>query len=146
MRAQGGLTLLEAVAVLALLAVLVVAAVPNLFPSGAAVRSTAEQLVADLSLARQLAMSRGEAHVVQFGPSGSAYTQYTVRRGTGSDEPGFPRELPAGVTAQGPESVTLLPSGAAQLSDPWVQWNMTSASESAVVRLWRQTGYARVLR
>ncbi|MCL6499862.1 MAG: hypothetical protein K6U07_07545, partial [Firmicutes bacterium] len=63
---QGGLTFVETVAVLLLFSLLLVAAVPNLFPASVAVDVAARELVADMGLARQLAVSRGEAHLVEF--------------------------------------------------------------------------------
>jgi len=142
---QGGLTFVETVAVLLLFSLLLVAAVPNLFPASVAADVAARELVADMGLARQLAVSRGEAHLVEFSPPGGPFTRYTVRRAPGPDEPGFPKDLPGGVTASGPASVTFLSSGAAQLPTAWVEWRLDSRTENARVRLWAQTGYARAL-
>lgn len=144
-KGQGGLTFAETVAVLLLISLLLVAAVPNLFPAVVAVEAAARELAADMGLARQLAVSRGEAYVVEFGPPGGSFTRYTVRRGSGPDEPGFPKELPGGVTASGPASVTFLSSGGVQLAAAWVEWRVDSGSETVRIRLWAQTGYARVL-
>lgn len=143
---QGGLTALEAAVALVLLLVLLGAALPQLFPTAVAVRTAARELVADLALARQLAVSRAEAHVLEFGPPGGPFTRYTVRRASGPDEPGFPKDLPAGLSVAGPGSVTFLPSGAAELPGTWADWQLQSADESVTVRVWAQTGYARALR
>ncbi len=144
-REQGGLTFVETVAVLLFLSLLLVAAVPNLFPASVAVEVAARELVADMGLARQLAISRGEPYVVEFSPPGGPFTRYAVRRASGPDEPGFPKELPGGVTASGLGSVTFLSSGAAQVAAAWAEWLLDSGTESARVRLWAQTGYARAL-
>lgn len=143
---QDGLTLLEAVAVLILLAVLAAVAVPNLVPTGAAVQAAGRELAADMGMARQLAVSRGLAYVVEFQPPGGPFTRYTVRAVAGADESGFPKDLPAGVTASGPSMVRFLPSGQADLSTPWAEWRLEAGSESATVRLWAVTGYARASR
>jgi prepilin-type N-terminal cleavage/methylation domain-containing protein len=143
---QDGLTLLEAVAVLALLAVLAVLAVPNLFPAGVAVQSAARELAADMGLARQLAVSRSVPYVVEFQPGGGPFTRYTVRPLSGTDEPGFPKALPEGVSASGPVVVRFLPSGRADLPSSWAEWQLVAGSESATVRVWAVTGYARASR
>lgn len=143
---QDGLTVLEAVAVLVLLAVLLAAAAPQMFPGIAAVHGAARELAADMALARQLAVSRGTPYVVEFRPSGGPYTSYTVRADGGPDEPGFPKEFPTGVSAQGSGAVRFLPSGATDLPSPWVDWELRAGPESLRVRVWAQTGYARVLR
>lgn len=143
---QGGLSLLEALVALVLLGVLLAAALPQLFPAPVAVQAAARELAADLNLARQMAISRGEPYVVEFGPPAGAFSRYTVRSGSGQDEPGFPKQLPAGVTAWGPQSVAFLPSGQAQLPAQQVDWRLASGSDSATVRVWSQTGYATVWR
>lgn len=142
---QGGLTLVETVAALLLFSVLLLAAVPQLFPATVAVDAAARELAADMSLARQVAISRGEAHVLEFSPPGGPFTRYTIRRASGPDEPGFPKELPGSVTGSGPASVTFLPSGAAQLATAWTEWQLNSGTEGVRVRVWARTGYARVL-
>lgn len=143
---RDGLTLLETLAVLVLLAVLVAAAVPRVFPGGMAVQTTARELAGDLALARQLAVSTGQPHTVEFRPPGGPYTAYTLRKDGGPDEPGFPKNLPRGVVAQGPGSVTFMPSGATDLDVPWADWQVSTGSDSATVRLWALTGYARPTR
>jgi len=84
--------------------------------------------------------------MLEFGPPSGPFTRYTVRRASGPDEPGFPKDLPAGLSVSGPGSVTFLPSGSAQVLGMWADWLLQSADESVTVRVWAQTGYARALR
>lgn len=147
MRASAGMTVLEAVAALALLALLLAVAVPKFLPAPELeVRVAARELAADMGLARQLAVSRGEPYVVEFRPPGGPYTSYTVRRGGGPDEPDFPKALPAGVVASAPSQVPFKPSGAVGIVGPVsVDVILTSGSASARVRVTVATGYVRVV-
>lgn len=139
------MTILEAVVTLALVALLLAVALPNLLPSPELeARVAARELVADLNLARQLAVSHGEMYLVVFQPPGGPYTAYTVYKSGGADEPGFPKELPRGVQVTGPESIVFLPSGAAKLDEPQASWSFTGGSSTATVRVLAATGFARV--
>lgn len=145
MRASGGVTVLEAVATLALLALLLAVALPNLLPSPELeARVAAREVVADASLARQLALSRGTTYLVEFRPPGGPYTSYAVRADGGPDEPGFPKDLPAGVQVTGPEAIPFLPSGAAKLDAPQVELTFAGGGAAATVRVVAATGYVRV--
>ncbi len=144
-RADAGLTLVEAAAVLALLALLLMVAVPNLLPAAELeARVAARQVAADASLARQLAVSRGEAYVLEFRPSGGPYTSYAVRR-EGPDEPDFPREFPPGVHVTGPERIRFLPSGEADLAGTEASTNFTGGGVTVTMQVFRRTGSVRLV-
>lgn len=146
MRASAGLSFVEAVAALALLSVLLLVALPNLLPGPELdTKVAARELAADMGLARQLATSRKATFVVEFQPPGGPYTGYTLRQDGATDEPGFPKKLPPGVTAAGPEAVPFLPSGAAKLDAPSVDVVLSSGPVTAAVRVTAATGYARVV-
>jgi type II secretory pathway pseudopilin PulG len=145
MRASGGVTVLEAVATLALLAFLLAVALPNLLPSPELeARVTAREVAADASLARQLAVSRGTTYLLEFRPPGGPYRSYTVRADGGTEEPGFPKDLPANVQVTGPEVIPFLPSGAAALDSPQVEVTFTGGAAVATLRVLQATGYVRV--
>ncbi len=150
MRASAGMTVLEAVAALALLALLLAVAVPNLLPAPELeVGVAARELAADMGLARQLAVSMGTSrdttYVVEFRPPGGPYTSYTVRRDGEPDEPDFPKALPAGVVASGPPQIAFKRSGAVDDPGPVVEVILSSGSAAARVQVTTATGYVRVV-
>lgn len=149
-RASAGVSLAEVTASLALIALLLAVAVPNLLPAPELeVRVAARELVADMGLARQLAVSKGTTYVVEFrppaGPCGP-YTLYAVRRQGGPDEPDFPKALPAGVAASAPAQVPFKPSGAVGIVGPVsVDIILCSGPATSRVRVTLATGYARAV-
>lgn len=99
---------------MALLGILMVAAVPQLFvPDEVDVEVAARQVAADLGLARRLAIARRETFLVTFTPGGGPYATYTVAAIGDPPEPGFPKTLPPQVAVTGTGVVTFLASGAA---------------------------------
>ncbi len=76
-----GVTAVELVVVLAAIAILGFAAYPWLsnFREVMLVKGAAEQTATAVRLARQLAITRGSNHCVEFGPGGPPRTQYRVR-------------------------------------------------------------------
>ena len=100
--------------VVGLLAILLVAAVPQLFvPGEVDVEVTARQVAADMGLARRLAIARRVDYIITFSPPGGPYTSYTLAPDGGPAEPDFPKDLPPQVTVTGTGQVTFRPSGAA---------------------------------
>ncbi len=146
MRASAGVTVLEAVAALALLVLLLAVAVPHLLPAPELEAGVAAREVAtDMGLARQLAVSKRAAYVVEFRPPGGPYTSYTVRRDGGADEPDFPKPLPAGVVVNGPRVVRFVSSGAAEVGAPTADLTFVGGGATVWVRVTAATGYVRVL-
>jgi len=97
--------------VVALLGILLVAAVPQLFvPAELDVELVARQVAADMGLARRYAIARRANFVMTFNPAGGPYTSYTLTTG-GVAEPDFPKDLPPAVTVTGTGSITFQPSG-----------------------------------
>jgi type II secretory pathway pseudopilin PulG len=143
---QRGLTLVEAVAALALLALLLAVAVPNLLPAAELeARVAGRQVAADAFLARQLAVSTGESYVLEFRPSGGPYTSYAVRREAGPDEPDFPKELPPGVHVTGPERLRFLSSGEADLADAETSVTFAGGGVTVSMQVFRRTGSVRLV-
>jgi Tfp pilus assembly protein FimT len=72
---------MELVVVLAAVAVLVFAAYPYLFNVREVmlVKDSAEQAAAAIRLARQLAITKGANHCIEFGPGTPPRTQYRIR-------------------------------------------------------------------
>ena len=142
MRARGGMSVLEALAVLALLALLLAVALPRLLPPPELeARAVAREFASDAHLARQLAISKGVPFVVEFWVSGGRYSGYTVRAQGGPAEPDFPKPIPPGVLASGPQRVIFSPSGAADVD---AEITFRGGGAVARVRIFRATGYARV--
>lgn len=138
----GGFSFLELLAVLGLLAVLLVVAVPRLFvPAEVGVETTARQVAADLALARRLAIARRMPYVVTFAPSGGPYTAYTVGPQGGEPEPDFPKSLPTAIAVTGSDQVTFQPSGAASAA---VRLTFAAGGATAQVEVTAGTGRVRV--
>jgi prepilin-type N-terminal cleavage/methylation domain-containing protein len=112
-REPSGFTIVEVLAVLGLLAILVLAALPQLtVPGTLSASATARQIAVDLRLARQLAIAKRVDHTLEFSPLTAPYTSYTVRNeSTLVEEPDFPKALPAGVTASGRRRFTFASGG-----------------------------------
>jgi len=129
--------------VVALLGILLVAAVPQLFvPNELDVEVVARQVASDLGLARRLAIARRTAFLVTFTPSGGPYTAYTLAAdGSALPEPGFPKTLLPQVAVTGTAVVTFLPSGAATTA---ALLTFQAGSASAQVDVVRTTGRTRV--
>jgi Tfp pilus assembly protein FimT len=112
-REPSGLTFIEVLAVLGLVAILLLVTVPQLTVPGTLSASVvANQIAADLRLARQLAIAKrvcaggvncpADNYALEFLPAAGPYTSYTVRnQSTLAVEPDFPKEIPAGVTVSG---------------------------------------------
>jgi len=137
-----GFTIVEVLVVVGLLALLLVAAVPQLFvPDEVSVETTARLVAADLSLARRLAIARRVQYIMTFAPPGGPYTSYTLASQGGSPEPDFPKSLPAQLTVTGSGEVTFQPSGAAVAA---ALVTFTSGGTTAQVDVVAATGRARV--
>ncbi len=140
--AVDGFTIVEVLAVLGLLAILLLAALPQLFmPDQVSVETTARQVAADLGLARRLAIARRGSYIVIFTPAGGPYTSYTLVFQDGTAEPGFPKDLPAQITVTGTNQVAFQPSGAATNA---ALLTFTSGSVTAQVDVVGTTGRTRV--
>ncbi len=115
MRARNacGFTLVEVLAVLGLLGILLLVAVPQLtVPGSLSASVVANQIAADLRLARQVAIAKRVNYSLEFLPAAGLYTSYTVRnQSTLAVEPDFPKEIPAGVTVSGRQRFIFVPDG-----------------------------------
>ncbi len=139
---QRGFNLVEGLVVAALLAILVVVAVPRLMvPETLHARSSARELAADLRLAQRLAIARRVIMVLEFSPSTPPYTRYTVRAQGGGDEPDFPKDLPREVTATGPLQFAFSSNGSASVGGIVT---LTASSATATVEVTAATGYVKV--
>ena len=122
-RDPSGFTLVEVLAVLGLLGILLLITVPQLTVPGTLSASVvANQIAADLRLARQLAIAKrvcvggvncpGDNYALEFLPPAGPYTSYTLRnQSTLAVEPDFPKEIPAGVTVSGRQRFIFVPDG-----------------------------------
>ena len=139
---QRGFSLVEGLVVAALLAILVVVAVPRLMvPETLHARSSARQLAADLRLAQRLAIARRANILLEFSPSAPPYTRYTVRAQSGGDEPDFPKELPREVAVSGPLQFAFSSNGSAA---PGGTVTLTAGGVTATVEITATTGYVKV--
>lgn len=112
-RGQSGMSLIEVLAVALLLAVVLLVAIPQLTVPGTVNASTmAQQIAADLHLARRLAIANRVNYALQFSPPTAPYTSYTVRDASSLVEaPDFPKTIPAEVTVSGRQAVIFTPDG-----------------------------------
>ena len=139
---EGGFSLVEGLVVAALLAILVVVAVPRLMvPETLHARSSARQLAADLRLAQRLAIARRANVMLEFIPSAQPYTGYAVRQEGGGAEPDFPKDLPREVSVTGPVQFSFLPSGSAS---PAGTVTLTASGATATVEVFASTGCVKV--
>lgn len=139
---EGGFSLVEGLVVAALLAILVVVAVPRLMvPETLHVRSSARQLAADLRLAQRLAIARRANVVLEFSPPAPPYTRYTVRAQSGGDEPDFPKDLPREVSVTGPLQFAFSANGSSASGGTVT---LTASGATATVEITAATGYVKV--
>lgn len=110
---SSGYTLIEVLAVVGLLAILLLIAVPQLaVPDTITASTTAYQIAFDLRLARQLAIATRVNYALEFSPSTAPYTSYVVRNeSTLAIEPDFPKTIPSGMTVSGRWNFTFRPDG-----------------------------------
>lgn len=139
---QRGFSLVEGLVVAALLAILVIVAVPRLMvPETLHARSSARGLAADLRLAQRLAIARRATIVLEFSPSAPPYTGYTVRQEGGGAEPDFPKDLPQEVTVTGPLQFAFSSNGSASAGGTVT---LTASGATAAVEVFAATGYVKV--
>ena len=109
---EGGFSLTEALVVAALLAILVMVAVPQLaVPESLSAGTQARQLAADLRLAQRLAIARRANYVLDFTPAAPPYLTYSVHLQGGGPEPDYPKDIASGVTVSGPQQFVFQPDG-----------------------------------
>lgn len=137
-----GVSIIEVLVVLGLLALFVLIAEPSLVvPSQVQVGATSRQVAGDLGLARRLAIASHLNYVVTFSPSSGPYTSYTVGPGGGAPGPDFPKTFPAGIVVTGTQRITYLPSGAATAS---AALTLTAGAATAQVQVVAATGFIQV--
>ncbi|MBM3469768.1 MAG: prepilin-type N-terminal cleavage/methylation domain-containing protein [Armatimonadetes bacterium] len=142
MACQSGFSLVEGLVVAALLAILVVVAVPRLMvPETLHARSSARQLAADLRLAQRLAIARRANVMLEFSPSAPPYTGYIVRQEGGGAEPDFPKNLPQEVSVTGPLQFVFSSNGSAAASGTVT---LTASGATATVQVTAATGHVKV--
>ncbi len=137
-----GVSIIEVLVVLGLLALFVLIAEPSLVvPSQVQVGTTARQVAADLGLARRLAIASHLNYAVAFSPGTGPYTSYTVGPAGGTPGPDFPKTFPVGIAVTGTQQITYLPSGAATAS---AALTMAAGTATAQVQVVAATGFIQV--
>lgn len=107
-----GFSLVEILAVTALVAILLIVAVPRLMvPETLEARVPASTIAADLRMAQRLAIAGRADFVLEFAPATPPYAQYTVRPAAGVPEPDFPKTFETGIVVNGPLQFTFRPDG-----------------------------------
>jgi prepilin-type N-terminal cleavage/methylation domain-containing protein len=140
---QRGFSLVELIAVTALLTILLVVALPRLVvPEAIQARVLAREIAADLRRAQRLAIARRADFVLEFAPLAPPYSAYTVRPAAGGPEPDFPKALEAGVTASGPQVFTFRPDGSVTAGGVI---SVTAGGSSATVQVTAVTGRVTVI-
>ncbi len=158
-RSDSGFTIIEVLATLGLLGILFLVALPQLtVPGTFDVAVLADQLASDLRLARQLAVSGWDPavgrvnYILEFSPLTPPYTSYTVRNAvTLTDEPDFPKALPASVAVTGRQRFIFTPTGC--VDDDGIgqtcagtdgEVDLASGTDTARVRVFWYRGRVRV--
>ncbi len=137
-RQPRGFSFAEILAVMALLTILLIVAVPRLVvPETAQARVPAREIAADLRMAQRLTIARGAEHVLEFAPPAPPYTSYTVRPLAGGPEPDFPKAVEAGVVVSGPLLFKFRPDGSVA---PGGVITVAAGSATATVQVTAATG------
>jgi len=135
---QRGFSFTEILAVMALLTILLIVAVPHLVvPETTQARVPAREIAADLRVTQRLAIARRGDFVLEFAPLAPPYTQYTIRPAAGGPEPDFPKALNAGVVVSGPQQFVFRPDGSAS---PGGAITVTADGATATVQVMAATG------
>ena len=110
---DSGLAFIEVLAVLGVVIILLLVAMPQLvMPTALNATAMADQISVDLRFARQLAVAKRVNHTLEFSPSTAPYTSYLVRNeSTLVVEPDFPKTIPSDLTVSGRRSFTFRPDG-----------------------------------
>jgi hypothetical protein len=109
-----GASFIEVAVAVMVLSVLLLTTLPQLLvPVQITAGRAARVTVADLVLARRLAIAGRAAYVVTFQPAAGPFTSYSVSPLGGSPGPDFPKTFPAGVRVTGTPQVTFAPDGSA---------------------------------
>lgn len=123
------------------LALLLATVLPQLaVPPAVPVGQAAQQLTADLALARRLAIAGRGSYAVVLAPAGGPYTSYTVGPAGGPPGPDFPKALPAGLTVTGPAQITFGPDGSPSAG---ATFQLSAGGTSARVQVTAATGFVR---
>ncbi|MGQ0550851.1 MAG: pilus assembly FimT family protein [Armatimonadota bacterium] len=108
-----GHTFAELLAVLGVLAVLILVAMPRLeMPDTLSASALARQIAVDLRLAQQLSIGERDMYTLEFNPAAVPYTSYTLRNeSTLAVEPDFPKDIPSQITVSGRRSFAFAAGG-----------------------------------
>ncbi len=120
MNNQSGVTLLEAIMLIAIIGMFTVMSIPRIGSIDKHNAHTVErQIIADMRYARQLAISSADNHIMRFFPAGGPYTEYSLFRVEGEMEElvGQINQLPAEITCTGPEEFIFTPLGSITSED-----------------------------
>jgi hypothetical protein len=116
MRDQSGVTLLEAIMLVAIVGMFTVMSIPRISSTDEqTARAVARRIIADMRYTRQLAISDADDYIVRFSPAEGAYTEYRILRVEGETEElvGQIKQIPVELTCTGPEEFTFTPLGSA---------------------------------
>lgn len=114
MNKEHGFTIIELVAIIAIIGILVVMSVPRLGAFGKSeARATSRQIIADMRYARRLAIATAKNHIVRFYPSGGPYSEYRFFRidGETEEQVGEVRQISEQIICTGTEEITFNPLG-----------------------------------
>ena len=116
MHDQSGVTLLEAIMLIAIIGMFTVMSIPKTSSiDKQTAHAVARRIIADMRYARQLAVSAAGNHIVRFSPAEGSHTEYRILRVEGENEElvGQIKQIPAKLTCAGPEEVTFTSLGSA---------------------------------
>lgn len=114
MNNRNGFTIIELVAIIAVIGILMAISLPRLGAIGkSTARTTSRQLVADIRYVRRLAITGAKNHIVRFYPAGGPYDEYKFFRKDGvlEEQVDEPRQIPEQISCTGTEELTFNPFG-----------------------------------
>lgn len=142
---QRGFSLIEILIIAALLGILMLGVVPQLFvPDDLDIELAARQVAVDLGMARRVAIAGRANYVAAFTPAGGPYTSYTIGVQGGGAEPDFPKSFAPGVTVTGVDQIIFAPAGSATPAGT-IAINLAKGAATATVQIIAATGRVRVI-
>jgi hypothetical protein len=114
MNNRHGYTIIEIVAIIAVIGILIAIALPRFGAvSKNIARTTSRQIMSDIRYVRRLAIASAKDHIIRFYPAGGPYNEYRLFRKERmlEEQLGEPKQIPEQIICTGTEELTFNPFG-----------------------------------